>query len=550
MENIYFPICLYCRNLVNLNGIFFDSKANLFMKYNCLCDSKNYHIIETELYYTLISLYFNLKDKMYKSYRQYYCYTTNRFATEKYNCLESGHFVLLHYIDNLHIYCDIHKNNLNTLYCMNCKKLLCTDNRHKIHANHQTVSIYDLYAETKKEYIKKINSNLESYVDHIIQKSKLRHKSLAFRKLLKFFDFFIKCFLNCSPHPIYGVIIMIKSLLEIKNVQETIFTVNKPLKYRKTVINGKRTEAPSSSRSENSFKLYILKNGKIIVANIGKGRTLSSFFSKTFCSLIYQNYSIDTILLYKDIDYPLCFMGGQSFIYMANWVSCPRFIYNYYNEAAGFNRYTKVEYGFFMDKDTFIFIADDNVKCLNIKTKKITKMKGDSNIHVYPPITKVSVLKVFKINDNNIGLVYRDRIEIWDAYNIKKLETANANINIFEGEFENGIHDCVVVNNKYLFSINHALDGDYIIYWKLDDLSIDSCTKSSVSIKRIVAEIENNKIICENDEYELLVFDKEARQVVTVLKNWKCKNGFHEIAISPDGIKYVIEDSNCITICL
>ena len=277
MENIYFPICLYCRNLVNLNGIFFDSKTNLFMKYNCLCNSKNYHIIETELYYTLISLYFNLKDKIYEMHREskyskYYCYTTNRFATEKYNCLESGHFVLLHYIENLHIYCDIHKNNLNTLYCMNCKKLLCTDYRHKIHVNHQTFSIYDLYAETKKEYIKKINSNLELYVDHIIQKSKLTHKSLAFRKLLKFFDFFIKCFLNCSPHPIYGVIIMIKFLLEIKNVQETIFTVNKPLKYRKTVINGKRDGYAASLGFPNNFKIFPLKNGKIVVAHAEKRR--------------------------------------------------------------------------------------------------------------------------------------------------------------------------------------------------------------------------------------------------------------------------------------
>ena len=150
----------------------------------------------------------------------------------------------------------------------------------------------------------------------------------------------------------------------------------------------------------------------------------------------------------------------------------------------------------------------------------------------------------------HISGVEQDRIEIWDAYNITQIGIVKSNFNIDDGEFENGIHDCVVVNNKYLFSINHALDGDYIIYWKLDDLSIDSCTKSSVSIKRIVAEIENNKIICENDEYELLIFDKEARQVVTVLKNWKCKNGDYEIAISPDGIKYVIEDSNYIRVFL
>ena len=99
-------------------------------------------------------------------------------------------------------------------------------------------------------------------------------------------------------------------------------------------------------------------------------------------------------------------------------------------------------------------------------------------------------------------------------------------------------------------SIYKASDGDYIVYWRIDNFTIDSYNKSSISLNRIVGQINNNLIGLENDEHELLFFDKETRQVVTVLKNWKCEILFHELAISPEGIKYVVVDGNIITVFL
>lgn len=556
MESIIFPVCIFCKNLISLHSLYFNANADLFLKYNCHCSIKNYHIFEAQKFISLITLYSVFKpDSSLVLEKQYYCYSCHHFINETTQCFRKKHFILSNYINNVKPNCELHINNnpesnLNNFYCFKCNKCICLTCKKQEHVNHHITSIIELYEQTKNEYIKKVNGDLEKYIKNTVRQSKISNQSLATSKLMSLYDFFIKCFLNCSPHPIFEIIMILKFLLNVTNINQTIFIVHQPFKCKKPSIKGLLFSFGryrfSGPNFRNETKFHPLTNGKIIITdNTDYLDHFYYIYSKNFQYKIKKGHTKDIIVLLMDIDYyPFTLISNKGFLFLFNVITS-----KYISECVlnCFNKYS-VD-GFFMDPYNLALRIDNEIRGLNLITRRLTRIQSTSAIYdFHSRLPYFELNQLIKINDKTIGIVYTDKIEIWDFYNTQKIGSAFTNFTINQRNKKYGIHQCIVIDNKYLFSINKALDGDYIIYWKLNDFSIDSCCKSSVSITKIISEIENDLIICENDDYELLIFDKKTRQVITVLKNWKSESESHEMKISADDIKYVTFDIEYITV--
>ena len=538
METIIFPLCPFCGSIITLYNFFLDEMFTLKLRYTCNCSKKNYHIADAEQFITLSTIYFHLKEKKdtargpYYQPFKYYCYTCNTFI-EYNNCLKKKHFVLGNYIKNIKLKCELHENNPNDCYCFECQKSLCITCKQQHGKKHNIILINDLYNQTKQEYIKTVNSNLQKYIsEKIVQNSKIKNqnKNVVTSKLFFFYDFVIKCFLNCFPHPILEIIMLLKALLNVTKVIQTICIVHPPFKYKKTIIKGTFTPIPDPQGTRNTVIIHFLNHRKILVAE-NHQYSFFNVYSNNFGFTTGQMYSESSMCVVKEVCYPNYLIAGTLKIELTNISQKPwKIVHNYFYKRR--IEHSIVKKLVFVNEHTLVFEACQSIQIFDLLSSKITKLKNTKG-HVWHE-------KIVPINEKIFGILYQDRIEIWEYHNIKQIRT------ILKKE----IRDCLFIDNKYLLSIYKASDGDYIVYWRIDNFTIDSYNKSSISLNRIVGQINNNLIGLENDEHELLFFDKETRQVVTVLKNWKCEILFHELAISPEGIKYVVVDGNIITVFL
>ena len=122
-----------------------------------------------------------------------------------------------------------------------------------------------------------------------MQNSKIKNqnKSVVTSKLFSFYDFVIKCFLNCFPHPILEIIMLLKALLNVTKVLQTIFIVHPPFKYKKTIIKGTFTPIPDPQGTRNTVIIHFLNHRKILVAE----NHHYSFFYCLFKQFWFHNWT-------------------------------------------------------------------------------------------------------------------------------------------------------------------------------------------------------------------------------------------------------------------
>ena len=131
------PICLYCHNIILLQGLLIDSRNDLFLEYSCGCKQKK-SIILFDKYYYQLQLFINFLRKecnCQKNKSICYCNNCDKYLCEK--CIEehTTHFLFDFRIEDYYHQCKTHNMN-EEIFCFTCRKLLCSKCNTLYHNNH------------------------------------------------------------------------------------------------------------------------------------------------------------------------------------------------------------------------------------------------------------------------------------------------------------------------------------------------------------------------------------------------------------------------------
>ena len=176
------PICLYCRNIILLQGLLIDSRNDLFLEYSCGCKQKK-SIILFDKYYYQLQLFINFLRKecnCQKNKSICYCNNCDKYLCEKCIKEHTTHFLFDFRIEDYYHQCKT--NNMNEeIFCFTCRKLLCSKCNTLYHNNHSKKSLSELYNEVKE----KINTVISS--KSIIKKMNIQNS----RSLLRNYFYYI-----------------------------------------------------------------------------------------------------------------------------------------------------------------------------------------------------------------------------------------------------------------------------------------------------------------------------------------------------------------------
>lgn len=423
---ILLPICLFCKNIIQLQSIEITIANNVYLKYKCSCKSAK--LINFDKYYYGLSILSNIEhEKLFEAF----CISCNKEIRDPSLSGHKTHLLSPINIKNFVKQCSLHNKPLDYV-CLKCNIDICFQCTKENHKGHNCISMAKYYANIKNDFIEKYKYTINVLIIKRLIKEKQKCKVLI-DTLNLIYTFFINSCKALSKRPHYNLCFSLTNLQQF-----TYSNIPYKIKYKQNKILGNigygirkfkvLEKILKTEKKEHTYCYYnaIMLNDNYILIHVKltKGTYLPfikeveeeiSLFLILDPELkkdIYQYYipDVQKISHLKDNLYCVC---GIHFFYI--WDSTniannfPKTIYKYDVE------YICAVDAVLLNDDTLIVLRPIGFTKINLKEKD----------EKYPSFNyeedNCIISQIFHLQNNDIILVDEKQFKIFDVSAIEAL---------------------------------------------------------------------------------------------------------------------------------